>query len=394
MSGDFYRLRAPTRWVTEVEQLSFSSLTALERCPRQWQMLRSAWGDFERLPARENPRAIAGTIVHEALDALFRALALRGLPARGTDEFRAVVRAVDVPARVRAALDAYHARLQGHPRRLSFQLPSDAATLYNEVSQLFQTTYASVDPSVAVMAPPGPRAAKPDREMDPGVRLSRMRVLTELPVEHPTLPLRGVIDLLRRDDAGTHVADFKTGAPKPEHQEQLTLYALMWWRTTGDLPVGLELRHPKGCERYPVSRESLLAVERRLSARVDAVRAALEQTPAPAKVGEHCAHCDARPFCDDYWAKGAAAKPVAEARGGGWIDAEVIVPPEVTPHGFEGSTRDGRTLTVVYDEENGAVHGPFEAGARLRILRATSPTGSGPGALRLQRTSEVFHARP
>ena len=60
------------------------------------------------------------------------------------------------------------------------------------------------------------------------------------PVAHPTLPVHGVIDLLRRDAAGTHVVDFKTGTPKPEHRDQFALYALLWWRATGDLPVSLD----------------------------------------------------------------------------------------------------------------------------------------------------------
>jgi RecB family exonuclease len=367
-----------------LDRVSFSSLTALERCPLQWQLLRSAWPGFERFPARRHPAAVEGDIVHDTLDRVFKGLALRGLPRLGTPEFRAVLRALDVPGMVRRAVDDYHESLATHPRRLAIRLPTDPQALYNRVARLFQAEYQATTPGDPVTA----RSASEARGNEsPARRLVRLGTLTEESLEHPFLPLQGTIDLLRRDAAGTHVVDFKTGHPRPEYREQLSLYALLWWRATGDLPVTLELRHPRGRERWPVEALELTAVEARLVPRIDAVRAALATPPASARPGDHCAHCDVRPFCDEYWARPRSARQGGARGDQAWGDVEVTVPGAVGANGFDGDARDGARLTVVYDDETAAVHGPFAPGERLRVLGVRV---AETGEVRLLRGSEVY----
>ena len=77
--------------------------------------------------------------------------------------------------------------------------------------------------------------------------------LSERELRHPSLPVVGILDLIRATDDGVLVVDFKTGAAKSEHQEQVELYALLWWRNSGEMPVRIAVQYPErtaGMERY------------------------------------------------------------------------------------------------------------------------------------------------
>lgn len=381
MSGEFYRLTGPSAWRTTVDQVSHSSLFALERCPRQWQLLRSEWAGFGAFPQRRHRGTIEGTLVHEALDRIFRAMAMRGLPKPGSASFRAVMAELDIVGSLRREIEAWNEEVAAHPRAALLRIATSERTLYNKVAELFQAEYARVDPRIGVVASGG---ASDPHERDALALLRGRGVLTEWNVAHPTLPVRGQIDLIRRDDQGTTLVDFKTGAPKPEHRDQLALYALLWWRSTGDLPVSTELRHPRGCEVFPVERATLDAVESGLATRIANARTAIEKAPAIARTGEHCGLCDVRPFCDDYW----RVSPLVRAKkttGRQYADLEVRVPDHVEGHGFV--VPDGRRhLTVVWDDE--ALLGEsFLPGETLRIVGAVIEEDA---SVRLTNTTEVF----
>lgn len=383
MSHAFHQLTAPSRWQTAVDTVSFSSLQALERCPRQWQLRRSSWPGFDTLPTRPHPAALEGSIVHDTLDLLFRELSLAGAPPAGSAAFRTVIARLDVTRQIQRRLDAAHETLAHHPRRSTLRLPHDARTLYNRVAQLFQREYAAVERADLPVIPrdhaPAPRGGGPL-----GTLIAR-GAMTEVPVAHPTLPVRGVIDLLRRDAEGTHVVDFKTGHVRDEHEAQLALYALLWWRATGDLPASISLRHPRGRAAFPVDTARLVAVEGALAARIEAARDAVAQTPAPARRGEHCVQCDVRPFCDDYWRDLSPidAQPTTGRRA---VDVAVVVPEAVEPNGFV-ATVGRRRLPVVWEHGEDAVRGPFTVGETLRIVGAAMDGE----AVRLTAMTEVFH---
>src|SRR5262249_54851327 len=58
------------------------------RVRRQWNLPHSRWGAPPRFPTRPHPAAVEGEIVHAVLDRLFKALAVRGMPALKTASFR------------------------------------------------------------------------------------------------------------------------------------------------------------------------------------------------------------------------------------------------------------------------------------------------------------------
>lgn len=385
---DFQRVKAPTSWAGPPAAFSFSSMKQMGVCLRKWQLARSFYGDHKGYPERPSEPAEVGKIVHDLLSRLFQRAAVAGYPPLGSEEFAAVLDHVDILGTARSKLEAFAREAARSPRSLGVRVSVSPRDVYNQVARAFREEYTRVlaeapgwPPIPKLLASPaGPEDTPADRLR----ALEAIGVLSEEAVRHPSLPVWGIIDLLARREGRTAVIDFKTGSSRPEYKEQIQLYALLWWRSTGDLPVSVELRYGARSEGWPVSADDLSRLEDDLSTRVVRYASGLSAHPAEAKIGAHCEGCSARPLCGDYWVGLAATGPkVPKER----MDIELQVV-SGTRTGFEGRDPRGDRHTVVFDEEITAFFGPFASGERLRILGATWDADSG--ALRLTRGTEVF----
>lgn len=384
-----YRLRGPTAWAGAPEHFSFSSLKRMSTCLRQWQLARSRYEDLPAYPDRPSEAAEVGSIVHDLVSRLFRATAMAGYPPIGSDAFRTAVAQANILGRAREQLDAFAQRASSSPRALGFRLQSTPRDVYNKVAAAFRSEYEKVVAQAFTPIPPlDPESQSTDASADdPFARralLERLGVLSEEPVRHPTLPLLGYIDLLVRRNGQTTVLDFKTGAPRPEYHEQLLLYALMWWRSTGDQPAAIELRYGARVEPQPLSEALLLAAEERARDKIDRFRAALTATPAASTVGPHCAGCSVRQICGDYW----ESQP---ARSGEWVDLEGVVAGAGSRTGFFAHDAKGKELTVVFEEDVWLSSGPFVVGERLQILGARREPEAD--TFRMTKATETFRVR-
>jgi hypothetical protein len=378
-----YRLAGPTALCGPPEAFSYSSLAAVERCPRQWQLTHSRYGDRDRFPARPSPDAAEGEIVHEVLAHLFRRLSFFGLPAQGTDGFRAAVADADPRGLTDRLVGDHEARIRAHPRGAGARLKPPAEQLLNRAIRLFRDLYPAAAATGRVpFAARGP-VPRPGGGLPLGRALADLvecrGALGEVPLAHPGLGFRGVLDLVWWD-AGPVVADFKTGGARPEHATQVGYYAVLWWRVTGVPPVRTEVRYPGAVAAEAVTPERLAMTESDLRSRVRAAAGAVPDAPAAASPGEHCRWCDVRQFCTDYWAPAAAVTSPA--------DVEVVVEGEPTGTGFTAATPAGDTPSVVYAPDVGRALGPFRPGDRLRILNAW--TTDGVDVVEIRPWSEVF----
>jgi len=393
MTHPLYQLLGPTAWATPPSSYSYSSLTAIERCPRQWQLAHSRYGDLARFPTRPHPAAVEGEIVHAVLDRLFKTLAVRGMPALGTPSFREGLAKVDVQMSVRQLIVEHERRLAEHPRASAFRLRTGPQQLVNRVVRLFRGLYqdavtthrASGFPAGAMRAPQplptGPALAAIVRERG---------ALSELPLAHPTLPFAGIIDLIWSDRGDPVITDFKTGQVQPEHRKQVAYYAILWWRCSGVFPGRAEVRYPDRFVPVPMEEALLIEVEEELRRRLSTVATVLASVPTQAILGEHCKHCDVRQFCEDYWASRNLLSP-ARKRGAGQdttVDVEVTVVGEPSSSGFDALAEGGNVVPVVFRENVASVHGPFAKGERLRILGGQGMEG---GELEIKPWTEVFH---
>lgn len=387
--GVLYRLTGPTEWARAPAQYSYSTLRSLRECTLRWQLQRSSYGEQQGFPERPSMAAVMGKIIHHALELLFKALGARGLPAIGSTPFQQVLRELDLVVRIRELVQRQQALLSAQPRSAGLRVGMSERDLYNQVCRLFHPLYAQT------------RTARQERTIAPEKtfhqpeellhRLQAKGVLTEVRLSHPTLPLVGIIDLLWRDRGETRIVDFKTGVLQPHHREQLVLYALLWWRVTGDLPSHLELRYLEGTETFSVAEEDLAALEEQLAAELPGLSVAFERPPAQrARLGSHCRHCDVRGMCDAYWKQRPV--DVAVAGEGVWRDAEVTVVAILSEADVLCQDNAGTELVLSFREELGPTLTSPQTGEQLRILSAFQPTGQM--ELQIRSGTEVFRRPP
>ncbi len=231
-------------------RFSFSALESVRACPRRFQLLRSAWGDYQTFPQRVHPKALEGQIVHDAIDRLMRALVARGGPAIGSPQFREVARTIGFWAHFATEVERVNAEIRRRPFvSLSHLVTTRPEDLANQAIRLFREQYrpgrgghmtrsgdgrladhrsgseAADEPAGTASVPPATPLSD-EQTHDLGALLDRVGTLSEVCVAHPTLAFHGVMDLVVKDgDATTHI-DIKTGVQTENHLRQLRVYAL------------------------------------------------------------------------------------------------------------------------------------------------------------------------
>ncbi len=364
----FYGLRQPTVWAPLPKTFSFSSLQGLKGCPRRWQFIRSAWGEYDRFPERPQPAAIEGGIIHEALDLLAKEVGRCGRPAIESKQFARALARSKFWEFFADQVNAWNARLKTHPRAgPRYVLRTSPRDLANQTVRLFREQYQPSGEHADVLTepttPPEPTASGPDLLS----RLHARRALTELQLRHPSLPLTGVLDMVSVDDTGvTTIVDFKTGVQKPAHEEQLRIYAMLWWRVTGEQPGRVAVQYLDTRWQESVSERDLIAAE---SAVVDDIRRASEELvrrPAAARTGHDCQWCPVRARCDEGWTWVQQSKGQAT----GIVSLQVAVASEPTDAGFLATRDDLEEVAIVFDSAVSRMLPPLGPGDRLRIVDA------------------------
>ncbi|RKT86779.1 putative RecB family exonuclease [Saccharopolyspora antimicrobica] len=228
----------------------------------------------DRLPETPTRAQVRGTVVHSVLERLF------GLPIEQRD-----------PERARALLAPAWAELQEQQPELAelFDGPDDPelARWLESATALLESYFEMEDP----------------RRLEP--EACELRVETEL---DSGVLLRGFID--RVDVAPTgeiRLVDYKTGAAPREIGEakamfQMKFYALVLWRTRGEIPRQLLLMYLASKQRlaYAPDETELRRFERTLEAIWQAILRAGKTgdfRPNPSRL---CDYCDHKPLCPAF----------------------------------------------------------------------------------------------
>lgn len=284
-----------------------------ERPRRRLALSPSRAGDFkncpllyryraiDRLPEPTGRAAARGILVHLVLQRLFA----RPADQRGLDGTLADV----VPA--------WTQLVQQDPALSELVPPPALAAWIADAQRLLRRYYELEDP----------------RRFEP--EACEWMVETELVGGGPAdatiaVPVRGILDRLDRGpDGRLRVVDYKTGrAPGPEHElgalSQLKFYALMVWRSRGEVPGELRLIYlDDGLTlRYSPTVDELAAYERGLGALWRTVSHAVETGDFPARRGAGCRWCVQQSHCPEFGGQmlpypGFTPAPVAEPADGG-----------------------------------------------------------------------------
>jgi hypothetical protein len=355
----FYELQGPTAWAGPPSTWNSTSLDDVEACPRRWQLLRSRWGDFDRFPVRSHPAAIEGQIVHEALDRLARACGQRDNPAFGSAEFSAALTDADFfPGFARVVVE-WQQRLRAHPRPGSeFRLRATAEELANRAVRMFREQYKPRALPVSMTV-----ARVEGTAYNLKTLLRHKGALSEVKLQHPEMAFLGLLDRVQLTAGDVEIVDFKTGKPSERHHRQLLRYALLWWRTTGDVPVRVSAQYLDGTEAWPVTMTELVAVEEDLATKLPRLTEALLGRPAAAVPSTGCQVCPVRARCSVGWALGEEA-----ARNDGRGDAELVITARAGEHGFLARSQNGAEVAVVYEAALSKLLPDHMEGQVVRVL--------------------------
>jgi len=370
MSSDFYDLKEPTKWALPPLAYSFSSIQALRSCPRRWQLVHSSWGQHSTFPERPQPAAIEGRIVHESLDLLARELGRCGRPPIGSPGFQDALERCGFWTFFAIQVDAWNRRLAVHPRTgPQYVLRTKPRELANQAICLFRDRYHAGRGEAPDLKSPGSFAPANDLGASLVSLLGSRRALSEVRLEHPQLPLFGVIDSVAlEDDGSTTIVDFKTGAPKSEHREQVLFYALLWWRVTGIRPGKVVVQYLDIIWTASPGDADLASAEATTIKQIEQARDCLSQHPAAANPCEECAWCAVKPRCDEGWARGESS--ARNNVGFKSINLEVTVTSTPSPTGFLGTRANGDEVPVVFSTAVGCGLPQVNAGDRFRIVDA------------------------
>ncbi len=220
---------------------------------------------IDRLPEPPSPAAVRGTLVHAVLERLF------DHPAAGR-----------TPAAARELLAPEWDRLAAAEPELASLFTEDAerTAWLGEAAAMLDRYFTLEDP----------------RRLEPAHRELCVQTMLD-----SGLTLRGYIDRLDVAPGGAmRIVDYKTGTAPPAEFEaralfQMKFYALVLWRTQGQVPRLLQLMYLGSGEivRYEPDEADLRATERKVEALWQAIeRARQEQDwrPRPGRICDWCAH--------------------------------------------------------------------------------------------------------
>jgi putative RecB family exonuclease len=223
----------------------------------------------DRLPEPPSPAAARGTLVHAVLERLF------DHPA-----------AARTPQAARSLLEPEWARLsQEEPELAGLFAADDQRDVWlAEAAAMLDRYFTLEDP----------------RRLEPAHRELRVEAVLE-----SGLLLRGYIDRLDVAPGGEiRIVDYKTGtAPREEFEAralfQMKFYALVLWRSQGQVPRLLQLIYLGSGEivRYAPDEADLRATERKINAlwrAIERARDAGDWRPRPGRLCDWCAH---KPIC-------------------------------------------------------------------------------------------------
>lgn len=307
-----WRVVTPATWPAPPAEMSVSTYAEIEECPRRWALSSAEYSELwggRGYPPKLQVAALAGSVVHLALEIILKQLMRAGVPSLSDPSAPQVLRELGGYTRVveecvERILKRYidnpraGALMEHAQRALRGQVPTLRVRVQSMLSRL----------RLPNSAPPAPAASAP-KSGGPPPRLPLVNgIYPEVEVHAKSIGWKGKIDLLVLSDDACQITDFKTGATDEAHKFQVRAYAVMW-RLDDELnPSG------RAADRIVISYTShevdvaplttlgIAELSQELLEKRHAVETALEARPPAARPSpETCRYCGVRQLCDVYW---------------------------------------------------------------------------------------------
>jgi hypothetical protein len=229
---------APKAWPALPREVSVSTLSEIESCPRRW-ALNSAeypelWGR-RGYPPRLSVPSLTGSVIHLTLQTITKALARAGCDSLQHEDAVQVMRSLGGYTKViNNCIERILQRFASNPRA-SPMMEIAVRTLQSRIPEMraqVQTLLGRIK-----LQKSSPLGVLPDQGGRPRTPLGP-GTYPELELRVPRIGWHGVADLLLLSNNSCSIVDFKTGEPDDSHRFQLRVYALLWSRDVDLNPAG------------------------------------------------------------------------------------------------------------------------------------------------------------
>lgn len=385
-------VRLPDNWANAPEWMSFSRLREIEACPRRWSLNAASYPEIwsrRGYPPKVYLAPLAGQIIHAALETIINALNHAGCVSVTDEHFVRVMRELGGYTKIiEETVKNICKKLQDNPR---FANKSDyiSAKLRTSVPALREQLQIFIG-KLRLKGGLETSAASGSQSNRGGSRCALSNgTFSEIELRVEQLHWRGFIDALILSDVSCELVDYKTGGLKPEHEEQVRLYSLLWARDTRLNPTGrvadrLTLAYSTiDVAVEPPTSSQLDALEQEIISRTKIALGLAQQTLPPAMPNiNNCGYCSVRQLCDDYWTpqvQNTLAQEVMRelpVAGEHLIDLEIGNLEQQTPLSWSAVVLLCRALPVRsqvlirLSESTSLLQNIFSNGIRIRVLDA------------------------
>ena len=385
-------VRLPNNWADAPEWMSFSRLREIEACPRRWSLNSASYPEIwsrRGYPPKVYLALLVGQIIHAALEIITNALNRAGCISVTDEHFVRVMRELGGYTKiVEETIKRICSNLQDNPRFIdkSDYISTKLRTSVPALREQLQILTGKLRLQGGFVTP-GTSGSRSNRGSARSALSNGTYSETEVRVDQ--LRWRGFVDALTLSDASCELVDYKTGMPKPEHQEQIRLYSLLWARDAQLNPTGrivdrLTLAYPTiDIAVEPPTGSQLDILEQEFVSRTKIALGLAQQTPPPAVPNiNNCGYCPVRQLCADYWTPQVQQILAQEVLrelpvvGEHLIDLEVDNIEQQTPLSWSAVVRLCRALAATsqvlirLSESTPLLQSIFSKGRRIRILDA------------------------
>lgn len=307
-----WRVLTPATWPAPPAEMSVSTYAEIEECPRRWALSTAEYPELwsgRGYPPKLQVAALAGSIVHLALEIITKQFKRAGVPSLSDPSAPHVLRELGGYTRVvEECVERILKRYVDNPRAAAL-IEHAQRTLRGQVPTLRARVQSMLSRLRLLNSAPSAPAASAPKSGGPPPRLPLVNgIYPEVEVHAKSIGWKGKVDLLVISDDACEITDFKTGAADEAHKFQVRAYAVMW-RLDDELnPSGravdrLVLAYDsQDVDVAPPNASEIDELGRELLARRQAAETALAARPPSAHPNaEMCRYCGVRQLCDEYW---------------------------------------------------------------------------------------------
>lgn len=305
---------SPSTWPAAPAEMSVSTYAEIEECPRRWALGAAEYPGLwsgRGYPPRLQVAALAGSVVHLALEIITKQLMRAGAPSQDHPLTTQVLKELGGYTNVvQHCVERILKRLADNPRAIPL-MEHAQRTLRGQVPTLRMRVQAIL---ARLHLRAGAAASTPTTVSTPGQLALTNGTYPEIELRAKNIGWKGKADLLVLADDACEITDFKTGAADEGHKFQVRVYAVLWrlddeLNPSGRVVNRLVLAYDShDVDVPPPSAQEIDELGRELLGRRRAAETALAARPPGARPSaETCRYCSVRHLCDAYWAGTAQA---------------------------------------------------------------------------------------